>query len=202
MQQLLRDDPTSQDTDTTTECSYDTRSRSVSAEYSVHGTPLPSIILPSTPDYTALSSTSGAMFDSGLVVSTPYHSPFISPSVTSATHEPSWSPPIPEAHPQSTLAAWDSPHWAPSLDFATQLGNLGHDAYSYTQPQTQTVFETIPARLTPHPENQMSPNPGPHGYLFTNYSHCRSNTGPSQGEPTVSLRSTSPHSQVQYYRAP
>jgi hypothetical protein len=200
LQQLLRDDGTSQETDAATEASYDARSRSVSAEYSVHGTPLPSVVLPSTPDYIMFPS-SLPLLDPALAATMPYHSPFLTPSICSDSHERSWSPQMPETTtPHCTMSTWDSPQWAPSLDFASQLGHLGPEAFSYAQPQTQPVFETLPSPYAPYSGHPLEANAD--GYFFTNTSHCRNDIVPSQATPPVSLQSKSPYSQTQYYRAP
>lgn len=157
-------------------------------------------------DLNSFSPTTGNAFTSISAPISPYHSPFLTPSTPYAGIEPSWNAPAYTAAPQQQIPTWNAPQWGTRLAFPTQMTAPESVNYTYAPlplsppPPPQPSFEGVllPARVQPHFGHRSDPSAE---FAFPYTAPMRS-IGQSQDTSSVSLQSSSPHTQAQYYRAP
>ncbi|KAF2734258.1 hypothetical protein EJ04DRAFT_248339 [Polyplosphaeria fusca] len=182
LQQLLRDGPADQASQSL-DPNEDGRTRSLSAEYHPP-TPFPPI---------AYALPSSSAVDPALSTTASYDSRLLATSQSYQPIEPSWSAQLYDGPPH--VSSWNIPHWMPSIDYAPPVqSGQGDFSFSHAQPSFEGM-PTPPQQREPAADNL---------FILGSYGHCRRWPADNQSESisSVSLRSSSPYDQAQYYSAP
>lgn len=152
----------------------------------------------SSPNFNALSSTTGNVIDPILATTAGYESQFLATSQPYSTFEQPWNAPVYDPPPPMDMTTWSVPQWMPNVDYSSHIAPSAPGGFQYTPPHSQQNYEPLP---TPPQQPEEAASNGDL-FILGSYGHCRRNAGQSQGISSVSLQSSSSYNQSHYYSAP
>ncbi|KAF2866974.1 hypothetical protein BDV95DRAFT_648073 [Massariosphaeria phaeospora] len=185
LQQLLRDQPSEEQTHSTPEPTQEDDTEALSVGYHPQQHTVTALSFSPDNDYSSLASTTGSVYDD--VTAAAFEDSLLATTHAYTTYESTWNAPIYAPQAPADISSWNVPHWMANIHYTPQMTPAPED-FQFTPPPTQHVFEQLPT--PPHQPHEHVSNAD---MFMLNSTYSRQPDQP-QSISSVSLRSSAPYS--------